>query len=198
MKVLIAVPALDHVATDFSMSLAALVMNHAYDKRLKREVKLALQCCKSTIIPHARNLLVEAAQECGSTHIFFLDSDMCIPPDTLDRLIAHHVPIVGADYVKRVPPHTVNGNPIDLSPPSKSGLKPMLSMPFGCMLIKMSVFETMTRPYFSYWEGGTNKDTLSEDTGWCNVARRLGHTILCDIPLSREVGHIGTSVFRPK
>ncbi len=198
MKVLIAVPALDHVATDFCMSLTALVMKAAYDKKLSREVKLALHCCKSTIIPHARNLLVDAALECGATHIFFLDSDMCIPPDTLDRLIAHHVPIVGADYVKRVPPHPLCGNPMDLSPPKPSGLKEMRSMPFGCILINMKVFATMERPYFSYHEGATEADTLSEDTGWCNEARRLGHTILCDIPLSKEVGHIGTSVFRPK
>ncbi len=197
MKVLIGIPALDHCATDVAMSLAALLMKHAYDKRLKREVKLALMCAKSTIIPHARNLLVDAAIEASATHVFMLDSDMCVPPHTLDQLLNHHVPIVGADYVKRVPPHPLCGNPMDLSPPKPSGLKEMRSMPFGCILINMKVFATMERPYFSYREGATEADTLSEDTYWSNMARQAGHTIWCDIPLSKEVGHVGTKVFRP-
>lgn len=34
-------------------------------------------------------------------------------------------------------------------------------------------------------------------TYFCNAARRLGHTIFCDPLLTREIGHVGTKVFRP-
>ncbi len=195
-KVLIAIPALDFMSTDCAMSLGALLMNHAYDKRLKREVKLALTCAKGTIIPHSRNLLVAQAVDISATHIFFLDSDMTLPPDALDRLIAHHVPIVGADYVRRVPPHQLNGRPVPGVNGHRNGLIPMLTMPFGVMLISMKVFADMPPPHFSYREGATDADTMSEDTYWCNEARRRGHTIWCDSKLSREVGHVGTRVFR--
>jgi hypothetical protein len=51
----------------------------------------------------ARNHLADVAVNVidGASHILFLDSDMTFPPDTLQRLLDHKVPIVGADYVKR-------------------------------------------------------------------------------------------------
>ncbi len=196
MKVLIAIPALDQCGTDFTLSLAAMLTKRAYDKKFSREVDIGLACAKGTIIPHSRNLLTQQAQDAKATHILFLDSDMCFPPDTLNRLINHHVAIVGADYVRRVPPHQLNGRALELGQ-RPNGLKVMASMPFGLMLINMKVFDAMEKPYFSYREGVTDQDTLSEDTYWCNEARRLGHTIWMDPQLTREVGHIGTSIFRP-
>jgi len=186
------------------MSLAALLSKRAYDKKLSREVKLALSCCKGSLIMHARNKLMDEAIACGATHIFFLDSDMVVPPDALDRLIAHHVPIVGADYVNRVEPHPLNGMPdsvqgtydgLEVSKNPK-GLHRMLTLPFGCILISLKVLASMPRPFFKYIEGEDDAHTLSEDTHFCNIARRVGHTIWCDVGLTREVGHVGIKVFR--
>lgn len=199
MKVLIAIPALDVVATDFALSLASMLTSRAYDKKLRREVDVAVACCRGTIIPHSRNRLAQQALDIGASHIFFLDSDMAFPPDTLSRLIGHHVPIVGADYVRRVEPHPLNGNPAPNYREDRRGvLAPMLTLPFGCILIKTSVLSDLERPWFSYREGVTAEDALSEDTFFCNQARRAGHTIWCDLALTQEVGHVGNFIFRPK
>lgn len=205
MKVLIAIPALDTCATDFALSLTALMSRKAYEKRLgkTRDVDLALACCKGSLIMHSRNKLMQQALDIGCSHVLFLDSDMTFPPDTLDRLIAHRVGIVGADYVNRVAPHALNGTP-DLTPGALTltdkltnpPLKPMLTLPFGCILIDLRVLNGMSRPWFKYLEGEGDHDTQSEDTYFCNSARRLGHTIWADAALTREVGHIGQEVFR--
>lgn len=196
MKVLIAIPSLDLVSADFAMSLAALLSRRAYDKKLQREVGVALSNCKGSIIPHSRNLLMKDAIENGATHIFYLDSDMVVPPDTLDRLISHRVPIVGADYVRRVDPHPLNGTPVPGAGLSIKGLQPMLTLPFGCILISLKVLENMEQPWFRYIEGEDHSKSISEDTYFCNAARRLGHTIWLDPKLTKEVGHVGTKVFR--
>lgn len=195
MKVLIAIPALDFCATDFTMSLAAMLAHRAHDKKLRKDIDIALFCSKGSLIAHSRNLCVAEAQRIGASHILFLDSDMTFPPDTLSRLAGHHKPIVGADYVRRVPPYERLGQP------SWAGLIPQLklmtSLPFGCILIKLTVFDEMDLPYFKYVEGATSQETLSEDTYWCNMAFANGHAIWCDAHVSANVGHVGTFVFRP-
>lgn len=195
MKILIAIPSFDFVCADFAMSLAALLSRRAYDRKLRREVDLALANCKGSLIHHARNVLMQEALDVSATHIFFLDSDMVVPPDTLDRLIGHHVPIVGADYVRRVAPHNLNGTPAP-GAMVKAGLAPMLTLPFGCILISLKVLDSLPRPWFRYDEGPDDASTQSEDTYFCNQARRAGHTIWNDVSLTKEVGHCGMKVFR--
>lgn len=195
MKVLIAIPSFDFVSADFAMSLAAVLSRRAYDRKFRRDVDVALANCKGSLIHHARNVLMQEALDANATHIFYLDSDMVVPPDTLDRLISHHVPIVGADYVRRVEPHNLNGTPVP-GAGMKNGLVPMLTLPFGCILISLKVLETLPRPWFKYDEGTDDASTQSEDTYFCNIARRAGHTIWNDVSLTKEVGHVGTKVFR--
>lgn len=196
MKVVIAVPTLDMVSADFAFSLAALLGRRAYDRKLSREVPVALIHQTGSIIMEARNALVAQAQALAATHILFLDSDMVFPPDTLDRLVDRHVPIVCATYVKRVSPHELLGTP-DTSPaaPNRLGLRPMLTIPLGCALISMKVFEALPKPYLAYLT--TADKTMSEDTFFSVNARGAGFTIWMDPKLTADVGHVGTKVYRP-
>jgi len=174
-------------------------MHRAYDRTMSRDVKIAYQNVKSTIIHSARALLVQSAVENDCTHILFLDSDLTFPPNTLNRLIAHHKPVVGATYVKRHPPHELLGKPSAIQPfgtPSPNDLLTMDEMPLGCMLIKLSVFDRLPRPHFSYECGFTPAQDISEDIGFCRNLRASGESILCDPTLSRELGHLTTKAMR--
>lgn len=193
-RVLIAVPALDLCSTDFAMSLASL-MGHTTRDSLRREIAPSLWCQKGSIIMDARNAAIEAALACDATHILFLDSDMVFPKDTLARLLAHGKDIVGATYAKRYPPHSALGD-FDHAPglPPGNGIVKALSLPFGCILIKMTALAKLPRPYFRYLttEGGT----ISEDEWFCLQAREAGLTVWCDLSLTREVGHVGQAIYR--
>ena len=197
-RVLICVPALDHCATDFAMSLASL-MGHTTRDSLRREVSVSLWCQKGSIIMDARNAAVEAALACDASHVLFLDSDMTFPPDTLARLLAHKKDLVGATYVRRYPPHALLGDfPSGYLKSFETGGAPALvsalSLPFGCILIKTSVFDSLPRPFFRYVtaEGGS----VSEDEWFCLQAREAGLSMWCDLNLTREVGHVGQAIYR--
>lgn len=195
MKVLIAVPSFDMCHSDFTTSLAGMLMHRAYDRAMSRDVKIAYQNVKSTIIHSARAMLVQSAVDNDCTHILFLDSDLTFPPNTLNRLIAHHQPFVCATYVKRHPPYELLGKPIT-SPSTVGGLLPMDEVPLGCALIKLSVFDLLERPHFSYVCGPTPASDISEDINFCRAVRASGVDILCDPTLSRELGHLTTKAMR--
>ncbi len=112
-------------------------------------------------MPYAmsRNEACKACLQQGFRSLFFLDSDVICPPDTIHRLMSHRLPIVGGVYFRRSPPAGVpvamravtdpQGNKgfqwITNLPPR--GLIPVDVMGAGCMLISRQTLETMaTKP----------------------------------------------------
>lgn len=191
MKILIAIPALDFVPTEFALSLATLMTQEIKDS-VGRRVPLALWSQKGSIIMDARNAAVDYAQDVGASHLFFLDSDMQIPPSTLQRLVSAQKSVVGASYVRRSPPHALLGT-AKSSAPIRDGLCEMLNLPLGCCLINMTVFEKLPRPYFRYVtaEGGS----ISEDTWFCMQCAEQGVQLWQHTGLTAEVGHVGSKVY---
>jgi hypothetical protein len=53
----------------------------------------------------ARNVMVTKALQDKCEHIFFLDSDILVEPDTLTKLFASNMPIVSGVYYSRSPPY---------------------------------------------------------------------------------------------
>lgn len=196
MKIFIAIPCLDFLPGEAVFPLMALMARQAYDPKLRKSVDiLAIQPCHNTIIPDARRYLVEIARESAASHIWFIDSDVVVNTDTLNQLISHHKDIVGGSYVKRYEPHEMLGNR-DMSQSPSGRLLPMATMPLGCCLIKLSVFDRISRPWFAYEFGpnpGRTRD-ISEDSWFCRQARGAGLDIWQDPSLG--LGHIGTKVFR--
>jgi len=190
LRVAIAVPSGDVVHADFAMCLSRMcTTTHGMLVNVINN--------KSSIVAIARNNGVQLAQDFGAHYLLFLDSDMMFPENTLWRLLMHRQDIVGATYTKRVPPYptlgTVLGGSVALAPP---GLVEMARVPTGCLLIKMSVFERLQRPYFHFDVNPQNGEIIGEDYIFCDRARAAGFRIWCDPVLSHEIGHIGQQVFR--
>lgn len=56
----------------------------------------------STYLPEARNAIHDIFLETsGCEYLFMLDSDVMPQPDIIDRLLAHHLPVVGGWYKKK-------------------------------------------------------------------------------------------------
>jgi len=131
-------------------------------------------------------------------YLLFIDSDQIFPEDTLVRLAAHNVPIVGTLVVSKAPPHypvTAFGNP-------KDGFQSILNWPkdslievdvtgFGCILIKREVFEIFPEgnPFQKVFSEKLDKN-LGEDWSFCLRARELGFKIYVDTSI--PVGHKGS------
>ena len=146
-----------------------------------------------------RNGLVNFFKNSGIplTHIFWIDTDMQFPEDALLRLLAHDKDIVGCNYRTRTPPYACAGiykaGDMETMLP---GLRQMIQIPTGLLLVKMEVFEKLPFPWF---RPGLNHEPR-DDVYFCHLARAHGYEIWCDNDLTKEIVHIDTQQipwFRP-
>lgn len=137
---------------------------------------------ESSMITKARNDLVRAALDAEADYVFFIDTDMIFPPDTLVRLINRDKEIVGAVYNKRVPPYETMGQ-IAMPPgmtaeqavtlSRKGGLWEAHMLPGGMILVKTDVFRKLHWPWFfeSYYRAGDTQEV------WKRILVDQFHTI---------------------
>lgn len=136
----------------------------------------------------ARNILREYARMINADWLFFLDSDGCVEPDTLNRLIAHNMPVAGCMFAQRqfignaepAPPRSVvwSGNTrlfwddVKETPP----LIHDSSAGFGGCLIRRDVFEK-NMITFQTLNGAVYR---SEDTCFASTLREKGVSVCTD------------------
>lgn len=189
-RIAVAVPSGDTVQADFSLCMAGMCHSSG-------DLVVDLFSCKSSIVADARNIGVRRALEARAEFLLFVDSDMTFPRDTLKRLLRWNRDIVGATYVKRVPPHPPLGTPADPVATDENGsLLEMARLPTGLLLIRTAVFDRLTEPYFRFGIDEERRVIVGEDYLFCDHARKAGFRVWCDCELSREIGHIGQAVFR--
>ncbi|MFY9287118.1 MAG: hypothetical protein WAO98_01325, partial [Alphaproteobacteria bacterium] len=184
--VAICIPSGDMVHADFAMRLATLCLNPG--------ARTCIINAKTSIVALGRNQCAEAAKLAGATHVLFLDSDMVFPLDTMARLLHHKKDIVGAVYSQRTAPFHPLGVTLDGAHKNVgSGLHRMKVIPTGCLMVSMSVFDKLPKPWFSNRIEG--EKILGEDYHFCERASTVGFEIWCDGTLSSEIGHIGQTVY---
>lgn len=189
-KIAIAYPSADVVHADFALSLAGLCLS-------LHPLEITVINTKSSIVAEARNMAVDRAREASAAYLLFLDSDMIFPQTTLHRLLIHQKDVVGAIYTKRVAPYDLLGTVLPgTNPPGPDGLVEMQRLPTGCLLIKMTVFETLKRPWFRFETDEETGCILGEDYAFCDMARAAGIGLWADFNLSQELGHIGQTICR--
>lgn len=177
-------------------NVPALFMTHMSNLLMRNKIPISIFInVVSSRISYNRNSIIELAKNADSTHLFFIDSDMTFPPDSLKILIDHDKDIVGATAAKREESGeavglTIEGKKLTAS----SSLVRMLYMGPCLMLIKMEVFDKLKQPYFCeppQLDGGL----WSEDAYFCNSLLEAGMDIWCDAGLSRKVGHRGGKTY---
>lgn len=144
-----------------------------------------------------REKIVQTAKEQNCTHVLFIDHDMQFFNITIDLMVKHDLDVVAALYNYRFMPITPMVKMFD----HKGGvirakledipdeMFKVAGMGLGCCLIKMSVFDKLTKPYFPMLYDDEGKVIRSEDIGFFEKARDAGYDIWCDPTLT--VKHIG-------
>ncbi len=123
-------------------------------------------------IPRARNICIECAE--GSDYIFFLDSDIAIPPDTFGRLLT----LFERKNVGMATLHQANVDAVKRASfllrafKSGTGVVEAYKVSAGCNMLSMKVAK----------EVGNFNERLpeQEDGEYCFRIRKIGYTILCD------------------
>lgn len=137
----------------------------------------------------ARNYAVKQTLEQGFNYLFFLDSDIILPGNSVMRLIETKIPLIGCYYTHRYPPY----NPcfygarqneegkyekIAVTGWNFGDIVPVVFLPAGACLIHRSVFEKMLqagvkKPY--EWTLDIDNPTgVSEDFAFSMRALGIG------------------------
>lgn len=151
---------------------------------------------KGCDIVSSRTWLVNRAIELGGTHLFFVDSDMFFPPDTIKRLLSLEKEIVSVDYNKRkFPLESVLTQFADESEENKEHPYRVAVAGTGIMLIDLKVFTDgkLELPWFNFGRGEKGELRMGEDAWFCYTARTAGYEILVDPTI--KVRHIGEYAF---
>lgn len=191
-KVAVVVPSGDMVHSRFMVCLTSLFQHSE-----RSGLDLVIINPRSSLIGTGRQMGVDEALRRNVDYVLFLDSDMTFPHAALTRLISLGKDIVGATYVRRylptsfvheeLPPtegrHQLDANTLGC------GVREVLRLPAGVLLIKSPVFEDLEAPYFRCsYENGTER---GEDYYFCDTAREAGYPVWLDADLSKLVGHLG-------
>ncbi len=148
---------------------------------------------KGCDIVSARTWLVQQAIKNGATHLLFVDTDMHFPPDTIQKLVAHKKEIVSVDYNRRKFPLESVLTQLTESEASETNLYRVAVAGTGLMLIDLSIFDKIGKPWFSFGRGSEGQLTLGEDAWLCYTARDAGYDVWVDPTI--RVGHIGEFTF---
>lgn len=206
LRIAIATPSPERLDHRFSHDLLQLIFHNWIEFCL-----VPINMVSSRIVLN-RNNIVEFARKSKVDYILWIDADSRFPFNGLKRLLAHDKEVVGATTSRRVGENRGPAAwPMDVSkvmPFQK--LVPMKFLGFPFMLTKMSVFDKIERPYFAepprkligVFEGkeympaeDMYHDVMPEDEYFCYQLRQVGVEILCDMELTMEIGHIGTTVY---
>lgn len=149
------------------------------------------------LIYDARERLVEYAIKAGFEYIFFLDSDMLPPRETIKSLHSHNVDIVTGMIFKRKYPfqpcfYTKAHVDKDYNPYMEGPLEPekwpsegiteIAGCGMACCLIKLSIFKDIPKPWFY------PLPKAGEDLSFCMKARKAGFHIFVDWGI--DCGHL--------
>jgi len=139
-------------------------------------------------IDRSRESLVEQALREGCEWVFFLDSDVVLPPNGLQILFGCAYPFISALYGSKhgttavwrkvrehgneryvaIPLHELTSRPVFTEPNIVIGL--------GASLIHRSVFDRLKRPWFK-WTQGLEDGGVSEDFYFCEKCSAAGISI---------------------
>lgn len=146
---------------------------------------------RSSLIATGRSYGVTEARKRQCDYILWLDSDMLFPHTAFHELLKTGKDVVGATYVKRVLPTSLNHVELSGDPVVGEGVREVARLPTGLLLTKTSIFDGWEEPVFrlSYPGDGTE---VGEDFWFCDQVRSRGGSIWLHADLSKRVGHIGT------
>lgn len=142
----------------------------------------------------ARETAAKNCLDLGYEWLFFIDSDMTFPHDTLKRLLAHNLPIVSGLAFKRQWPTRPTiyladenmdeiRNLVEWEP-----LQKIDAAGCACLLIRREVFEKIPQPWFGLSEWGA-----AEDISFFARVKKAGIPVYADTTI--PIGHVGQYEF---
>lgn len=185
MKITVGIPCNDNLKNDTVLSLLGLIGG------TQHSLHIVLQ--SGCYVHESRMKIVEAAIKEKSDYLFFLDADVRLHGDTIERLLACDKDVIGCNYHCRQHPLESTVKIADenwdiYSSQIPTQLFECFGVATGAMLIKMSVFGKIDKPWFSF-DVDKKGGIMGEDIFFCRQVKRAKMSIWCDPTI--PVKHIG-------
>lgn len=149
-------------------------------------------------IATARNDLVQEAIDASFTHILFLDDDMTFPFDMLDHLCKYDAPVVAANCCQKRDEIMFTAIGLDrkrVDSRGKTGWEQVRRAGTGIMLIDLSIFEKLAKPWFNFEWNADSQKLIGEDYYFCRSLNRANVPIIIDHDISQHIGHVGSYTY---
>jgi hypothetical protein len=173
-------------------SIKAFTFSSILDVLAQTKIPVNVSYPIHTYVHVARRDCVLEARKAGSSHIWFVDSDMMWRDNPLEQLASHNKHIIGAHYNERT-------LPLVSTVKVKKGERYVGKFPdhpfqchavaTGCLLVDMQVFDAIETPWFFYEHNESGEITTGEDMWFCEQAHKAGFSVWCDPTI--QVKHIG-------
>ena len=204
MKILIAVPCMDMIHTQFMLSVMAM------DKPEGTQVTMH----PGSLVYDSRNILSMNAIKQNYDYVMWIDSDMIVPQDTIPRMLKDmeelKTDFVTGLYVKRTYPTEPVLYSMLLEPsPNKDGILEKRIKTFdnypkndrfrvaGCgMGCAMTSINLLKRVWNNFGPAFTPLPWCGEDQAFCHRVKMIGGDIWCDSSIS--CGHVGSFIYSEK
>jgi hypothetical protein len=216
-KIAICIPAYGDTKAKFTQSLANMLIHfltaNITDEKgepIKVEVDVFMVAC--SMLTQSRHKLVAEAVFWGADYMLWLDADHVFPPDTLARLWARNLPIVGCNYARRCTPTAPTASAkgeddlksLVYTTPEKVAadlVEEVDHIGFGVCLIDMRIFDVLQAkaeekgessflPLFQFEVMPDGIGIIGEDVFFFRKLRDAGFKVHVDHALSWDVGHI--------
>jgi hypothetical protein len=199
-NIAIGIPSTDQWHARFGTCLAALCAYFGMHRLPGvTEQRLHIMNHRGSMLAQQRDNIVIAARQQKCSHILFLDSDMLFPRNALHRLYSHQRDVVSTNCVIKKLPASPTASLLDGSKlytdADSEGLVEVGRVGFAVALIKLDIFDKITRPYHHNEWIPEVQHQCGEDVYLCEKLKKAGFKIYIDQELSHEVGHIGTFIF---
>jgi len=196
-KILLGIPTNRMIQPQTMLSLLKLVQN------TKQELVIVLATNGYTIAEN-RNFLVVQAQKEGCSHLLMIDDDMLFPQTMLDDLLKHNKDFVGVcAHSRTLPPMSMVTLFDQEEIPVADRLLGRQKLPTelftakavggAVLLLKTSLFDKVSRPWFANENYDTGMTRVGEDYYFCNKVVDAGIDIWIDPQI--PIGHIGNYVY---
>jgi glycosyltransferase involved in cell wall biosynthesis len=196
LEILIGIPTAKYIETDTFKSI--------FDLIVPENVNLHFQYFYGYNIAQIRNLMADYTIRNNFDYMFWVDSDIVLPRDTLVKLLGHNKDIVSGVYIQRKPDHKTpevylptefggmrNATAEEVANPQ---LLEVAGCGFGCVLTKREVLSDIGYPQFAYKSALDHKDTVSEDVDFCMKAAQKNYKVYVDTSIKCD--HLGNTIFK--
>lgn len=221
LKIALCIPAYGMVHAKWTQCLTDMVTHFLQAKLtdadgVEYEKELKTFMVSSSMLAESRHRLTAEASLWGADYMLWMDADHVFPADSLCRLWARNVDIVGVNYARRCEPTAPTAAKIVTDDPAQDHsnlvyttrdkyeqgvMEEVSHLGFGLCLIRMSIFDRLQEraeekgekslmPLFVFQLKEDGMGMIGEDVFFFKKCRDAGIKVWCDHGVSGSVGHL--------